>query len=55
MTYREKQLIGLIRDSVEPEQALLIAAEIISGFLSQRGSSQVQAPACPQESDGKAL
>ena len=46
MTDNEKELIKLIRENDNPEQALVTAAVIILDFLTQLGSFEVQAPAC---------
>jgi hypothetical protein len=43
MTENELELIKLIRENDNPEQALMAATVIILGFLKQRGSSEVQA------------
>ena len=48
MTENEKELIKLIRENDNPEQALMTAAVIILGFLKQHESSEVQAPVCLQ-------
>ena len=51
MTKNEKELIDLIRENENPEQALLTAVLIIGQFLERSGSYQVpsadylQAPA----------
>ena len=42
MTANEKELIELIRENDNPEQALMTAAVIILGFLKQHESSEVQ-------------
>ena len=44
MTENEKELINIIRENDNPEQALMTAAVIILGFLKQHESSEVQAP-----------
>jgi hypothetical protein len=49
MTDNEKELINLIRENDNPEEALMTATVIILGFLKQRGSSEVQAAVCLQE------
>ena len=46
MTENEKELIKLIRENDNPEQALMTAAVIILGFLKQHESSEEQALAC---------
>ena len=43
MTDNEKELIKLIRENDNPEQALMAATVIILGFLKQHESSEVQA------------
>ena len=43
------ELIKLIRENDNPEQALMAAAAIIIGFLKQHESSEVQASAGLQE------
>lgn len=43
MTNNEIQLIQMIRDSSNPEEALVKATLIILEFLKQHGSSEVQA------------
>ena len=45
MTENEKELIKIIRENDNPEQALMTATVIILGFLKQHESSEVQAPA----------
>lgn len=40
MTENEKELIKLIRENDNPEQALMTAAVIILGYLKQHGSSE---------------
>ena len=40
MTEKEKELIQIIRNSENPEQALITAVEIIVRFLQQGESSQ---------------
>ena len=50
MTKNEIELINLIRESGNPEEAMLIATKIILDFLKQRESSEAQAPACLPES-----
>lgn len=49
MTENEKQLIDLIRENVNPENALMIATAVIVDFLKQHESSEGQAAACLQE------
>ena len=48
MTDNEKELINMIRENDNPEEALMTAAVIILGFLKQHESSVVQAPVCLQ-------
>ena len=48
MTDNEKELIKLIRENDNPEQALMTAAVIILGFLKQHESFEGQAPVCLQ-------
>jgi hypothetical protein len=48
MTTNETELIQLIRENDNPEQALMTAAVIILDFLKQHESSVVQAPVCLQ-------
>jgi hypothetical protein len=42
MTENEKELIKLIRENDNPEQALMTAAVMILGFLKQHESSVTQ-------------
>lgn len=49
MTENEKELIKIIRENDNPEEALMTAAVIILGFLKQHESFEVQAPACLRE------
>ena len=44
MTDKEIELINLIRENDNPEQALMTATVIILGFLKQHESSEVQEP-----------
>lgn len=48
MTDNEKELIKIIRENDNLEQALLTATVIILGFLKQHGSSEEQAADCLQ-------
>ena len=48
MTENEKELISLIRENDNPEQALVTATVIILGFLKLHESSVEQAPVCLQ-------
>jgi hypothetical protein len=50
MTNNEKELIEIIRESKDPEQALLTATAVILGCLKPRGSSEGQAAVCPRVS-----
>lgn len=45
MTANEMELIKIIRESDNLEQALMTATVIILGYLKQLGSSEEQAPA----------
>ena len=45
MTDNEKELIKLIRENDNPEQALVTAVNTILFFLAQHESSEVQVPA----------
>ena len=49
MTENEKELIKLIRENDNPEQALMTATVIILGFLKQHESFEAQVPAYLQE------
>ena len=49
MTENEKELINMIRENDNPEQALMAATVIILGYLKQLESSEVQAAACLRE------
>ena len=49
MTDNEKQLIKMIRESKNPEEALLMAVRIISSLLNQEQNAEEQAPSCHQE------
>lgn len=42
MTKNENELIKLIRENDNPEQAVVVAINTIISFLEQHGSSQVQ-------------
>ena len=48
MTENEKELIKLIRENDNPEQALMTATVIILGFLKQHESSEAASSACLQ-------
>lgn len=45
MTNNEIELLNIIRENDNPQQALMTATVIILDFLKQHGSSQEQAPA----------
>ena len=45
MTDNERKLINLIRENDDPEQAIIMAVNIITSFLEQEKSFGVQAPA----------
>lgn len=47
MNENERKLIGMIRESDDPERALVIAVEVITDFLRQSQSSEVPTAACP--------
>lgn len=49
MTDNEQELIKLIRENDNPEQALMTAAVIILGFLKQHESSEEQVVAYLRE------
>lgn len=51
MTDNQMELIRMIRECDDQEQALLTATTIILDFLKQHGSSEAQAVACPRELD----
>lgn len=40
MSKNELELIELIRENDDPERALIIALEVITGYLEQHGSFQ---------------
>lgn len=46
MTENEIELINLIRENDNPEQALMTATVIVLGFLKQLESSEEQSPVC---------
>ena len=48
MNENEMKLIGMIRESDDPEKALVVAVEVITDFLKQFQSSEAPAAACPQ-------
>ena len=45
MTDNEKELINMIRENDNPEQALMTATVIILNYLAQHESSAIQVPA----------
>ena len=45
MSNMESELIGLIRESDDPSRAMIVAVDVITSYLTQRGSSGGQAPA----------
>lgn len=45
MNLLEQKLIGLIRESDRPGEALMVAVEVITSYLGQHGSFGGQAPA----------
>ena len=47
MSQNDIELIKLIRENDNPEQALMTAATVILGFLKQHESSEEQAAAVP--------
>ena len=49
MTANEIELINLIRENDNPEQALTVAVETILIYLKQHESSEGQAAACLRE------
>ena len=49
MTDRERELLNIVREHNNPEQALNLAIHIILEFLKQDGSSQEQPVAYLQE------
>lgn len=48
MTENEKELIKLIRENENPEEALMTATVIILDYLKQHESSEVASVACLQ-------
>ena len=48
MTEHEKELISIIRENDNPEQALMTATVIILGFLKQHESYSTASAAYPQ-------
>lgn len=51
MTDNEMELIRIIRECKDQEQALITATAIILDFLKQHGSSEEQAVVCPPVHD----
>lgn len=49
MTNNEKELLNIIHQHANPEQAVEIAIRTILGFLEQHGSSQEPSAVCFQE------
>ena len=49
MTHNERELLQIIRDHDNTEQALHIAIDTILDFLKQHESSQLPSSACLQE------
>ena len=49
LTENEEELLRMIRENDNPEQAAMIAIDIISGYLKQRGSFVGRAAADLQE------
>lgn len=49
MTDNESDLIRMIRESDNPEKAIMTASVIILGFLKQHESSEEQAPVYQRE------
>ena len=49
MTANEIELINLIRENDNPEQALTVAVEVILTYLKQHESSEGQVAACLRE------
>lgn len=49
MTDTEKKLLDLVRESGDPEQAILIAISVVLDYLSQHESSQLPSPDSPQK------
>lgn len=52
MSNMECELIGLIRESDDPGRAMIVAVDVITSCLTQRGSSGGRAPADRQELGG---
>ena len=51
MSNNEIELINMIRENDNPEQALLIATQVILDYLKQHESSEEQVAACLQALD----
>lgn len=49
MTAKQIELIKLIRENDNPEQALMAAAVIVLGYLKQLESFEGQSPVCLRE------
>ena len=49
MSNNEIELINMIRENDNPEQALLTATKVILDYLKQHESSEAQAAVCLQE------
>lgn len=47
MNENEMKLIGMIRESDDPEKALEVAVGVITNFLRQLQSSEAPSAACP--------
>lgn len=45
MCENEKKLIGMIRESDDPGEAMVVAVEVITSYLTRHGSSGGQGPA----------
>lgn len=50
MTQNEQELIDLIRSNKDPQNAMMVAIDIICQYLKQRESSQEPSVAVQQES-----
>lgn len=55
MNENEMRLLGIIRESDDPEKAMLVAVEVITDFLRQLLSSEAPAAACPPGLSGTIL
>ena len=49
LTENEEELLKMIRENDNPEQAVQTAIDVIFGYLTQLGSSEGQAAVCLQE------